>query len=55
MPELLSEEDVSYMWEQLCLDLSPSDAAGVFLKELETSVSATSRRIDNFFHIAKHG
>jgi len=54
MPELLSEDDVTYMWEQLCLDLSPTEAAAVFLKELKASVSATSRRIDNFFHIAKH-
>jgi len=55
MPELLSEDDISYMKEQLCLGLNDEQAAEVFLKELGASVSATSRRIDNFFHIAKHG
>lgn len=55
MPELLHVSDIGYMRDQLCLDLSDEEAAVVFLRDLKTSVTATSRRIDNFIHIAKHG
>lgn len=54
MPELLCEEDVMYMRGQLLLTMSNDDAGVEFLKQVNASVTATSRRLDNFIHIAKH-
>jgi phosphatidylinositol-4,5-bisphosphate 3-kinase len=54
MPELLCEEDVMYMRDQLLLTLSDEEAGVEFLKQVNASVTATSRRLDNFIHIAKH-
>jgi len=54
MPELLCEEDVMYMRDQLLLTMSDEEAGAEFLKQVNASVTATSRRLDNFIHIAKH-
>jgi len=55
MPELAEADDVSYLREKLLLDLSDRDAEQAFKKEIKRSLENTSRRIDNFFHNAKHG
>lgn len=54
MPELLSAGDVDYMRQQLCLDVSEKAAVDQFKAELKKALSATSRRLDNYFHLLKH-
>jgi len=54
MPELMKVEDVEFARLQLDLDLSEKEAADVFMKAVDSAVSTTSRRIDNFFHELKH-
>jgi len=55
MPELLKADDVEFARTQLDLDLSDKEAADLFMKAVDSAVSTTSRRIDNFFHELKHG
>jgi len=55
MPELLVKEDVSYMRDRLCLEMTDGEAGMDLLKQVQLSVESKSRRVDNFIHIVKHG
>lgn len=54
MPELGRAEDVQYLRQQLCLELTDAKAVEVFRAELKKALNATSRRFDNYFHLLKH-
>ena len=54
MPELLVAEDISYMREQLSLELTEEQSQSKLNNEIKNSLATTSRRVDNFFHNWKH-
>jgi Phosphatidylinositol 3- and 4-kinase/Phosphoinositide 3-kinase family, accessory domain (PIK domain)/Phosphoinositide 3-kinase C2/PI3-kinase family, ras-binding domain len=55
MPELASEDDVSYMRDMLRLDLKTDKEVRQHIEsEINRSLSTTMRRIDDFFHNNKH-
>ncbi len=54
MPELIDSSDVDYIRQQLCLDMTEKQAVEQFKVELKRALSATSRRLDNYFHLLKH-
>lgn len=53
MPELTTDQDITYMLKVLDLDLTDEQAADKFKKEIEASLSDTYRRMDNWIHANK--
>ena len=53
MPELLEVEDVTYLREQLVLELTPEQAARSFVGQIHNSLKTVSRRVDNWIHNLK--
>ena len=54
MPELLQKNDITYLREQLSLELSSQEADIKFISEINNSLKTVSRRIDNWLHNLKH-
>ncbi|KAJ8612387.1 hypothetical protein CTAYLR_007947 [Chrysophaeum taylorii] len=54
MPELLEPDDITYMIDQLALDLSPAKAAEKFRADIKNAHRDIWRRVDNYFHNRKH-
>ncbi len=53
LPEL-TIDDLQYLRQQLCLELTDAKAIDMFKQEIKKALSATSRRVDNYFHLLKH-
>lgn len=54
MPELLRKSDITYLREQLSLELMTHEADAKFIAEIKHSLRTVSRRIDNWLHNLKH-
>lgn len=55
MPELVDRDDILYLRDMLCLELSDRDAENRFKAEIKNSLDGTWRRLDNLIHNAVHG
>ena len=55
MPELLRKSDITYLREQLSLELLTHEADAKFIGEIKHPLQTVSRRIDNWLvHNLKH-
>ncbi|OQS04690.1 phosphatidylinositol-4,5-diphosphate 3-kinase [Thraustotheca clavata] len=55
VPEMTSFSDITYIQQQLSLELSDKEAAAKFENEIKNALACTSRRVDNWMHNMKHG
>ncbi|OQR87668.1 phosphatidylinositol-4,5-diphosphate 3-kinase [Achlya hypogyna] len=55
VPEMTAFIDITYVRDQLSLDLSDAAAAAKFRAEIKSALASTSRRVDNWLHNMKHG
>ena len=55
MPEVRDTDDISYLSEKLQMDVSNANAEIEFMDEVQNALETTTRLIDNWFHLMKHG
>jgi len=55
LPELVYSEDVIYLRDMLCLDMTQEQAAKSLKKNLSAAMNDSMRVVDNFAHLYVHG
>lgn len=54
IPELRSDEDLLYLQDALCQELSDEEAAELFMELIEESLNSKATELNFFFHILAH-